>query len=134
MAWPATTGQAVAPGWKQTAHHLYFFLYRLTNDPKKAESIALDAVETAGRQDDRTACYRRAFLAASEEAGEPDLSQVDRLAGLVLQLPWRSRAALLLRHYDRFDDAEIASILRVSRKEASLLVAGSYQRLSAAGR
>jgi RNA polymerase sigma factor (sigma-70 family) len=131
----------------------------LTGDDAQAEDVAHEAfIRAAGRFDhlrrpDAFAAYlrtsvvnecrmrfRRARLerawrgrqAVPERIDPPDLETRATLWGAVALLPWRQRAALVLRYYEDLPVEEVALVLRCSRRAATGLIVRGLAQLRAA--
>ena len=129
----------------------------LTGDRSIAEDVAHDAfVRVAGRFGDlrdpnafgaylrRTVvnlCHTRARragreLAASQRRREPDatppdtsVEDRDELWSLMHALPYRQRAALVLRYWDDLSEAQIGEVLRCSPRAVNALLSRAREAL-----
>jgi RNA polymerase sigma-70 factor (sigma-E family) len=120
------------------------FASRLTGDPHRAEDLVQDALAKAYqrwnriRRADRPEVYVRRILVNASNSwwrrrssgevpvdvapdrpvrGDVSAEAADRDAmwRMILQLPARQRAVLVLRYYEDYDDATIAEILQCSQ-------------------
>jgi RNA polymerase sigma-70 factor (sigma-E family) len=72
-------------------------------------NLATDGLRRAGRWRQKERLLRAGAHPAQDATGEVDLR--DALVRLLLQLPVRQRAVLVLRYWERLTDAETAEIL-----------------------
>jgi RNA polymerase sigma-70 factor (sigma-E family) len=72
-------------------------------------NLATDSHRRAGRWRQKESLLRTALRQAHDATGEVDLR--DALVRLLLQLPARQRAVLVLRYWEQLTDAETAEVL-----------------------
>jgi RNA polymerase sigma-70 factor (sigma-E family) len=72
-------------------------------------NLAIDGYRRAGRWRQRERLLRTGLRQPEDPAGDVDLR--DALVRLLLQLPARQRAVLVLRYWEQLTDAETAAIL-----------------------
>jgi RNA polymerase sigma-70 factor (sigma-E family) len=72
-------------------------------------NLAIDGHRRAGRWRQRERLLRTDLRQAQDPAGDVDLR--DALVRLLLQLPARQRAVLVLRYWEQLTDAETAAVL-----------------------
>jgi RNA polymerase sigma-70 factor (sigma-E family) len=84
-------------------------------------NLAIDGYRRAGRWRQRERLLRTGLRPLEDPAGDVDLR--DALVRLLLQLPARQRAVLVLRYWEQLTDAETAAVLGCS--EGTVKSAGS---------
>jgi RNA polymerase sigma-70 factor (sigma-E family) len=84
-------------------------------------NLAIDGQRRAGRWRQKERLLRAASRQARDTTGEVDLR--DALVRLLLQLPVRQRAVLVLRYWEQLTDAETAAVLGCA--EGTVKSAGS---------
>jgi RNA polymerase sigma-70 factor (sigma-E family) len=72
-------------------------------------NLAIDGYRRAGRWRQKERLLRTGLRQAHDPAGEVDLR--DALVRLLVQLPARQRAVLVLRYWEQLTDAEAAAVL-----------------------
>lgn len=74
---------------------------------------------------------RYALLSGSPHAGPPDMDQREGLWGALQRLPYRQRAALVLRYYEDLSERQAAGILGTSVAAVKALVSRGTRALRA---
>jgi RNA polymerase sigma factor (sigma-70 family) len=130
----------------------------LTGDDAQAEDVAHEAfIRAAGRFDhlrrpDAFGAYLRASVVnecrmrfrrarlerawgrrhvTSEVVDPPDVETRTTLWEAIAELPWRQRAALVLRYYEDLPVEQVAALLRCSRRAATGLIVRGLAHLRA---
>jgi RNA polymerase sigma factor (sigma-70 family) len=106
--------------------------------PEAFEAYLRSAVVNLAKNHFRRSRLERAFLASRERtASEIDptaaLDSRDELWRLLNRLPYRQRAAIVLRHYEDLPEAQVADLLRCSVHAVNALVGRGLRTLRRAG-
>lgn len=83
------------------------------------------------RRIERLAVRRHALLAGSLQGVQPDVEQREGLWRGLQRLPYRQRAALVLRYYEDLSEGETAQVLGTSVAAIKALVSRGTRRLRA---
>jgi RNA polymerase sigma factor (sigma-70 family) len=83
------------------------------------------------RRIERLSVRRHALLAGSPPGVPPDVEQRDSLWRALQRLPYRQRAALVLRYYEDLSESEAAQVLGTSVSAVKALVSRGTRALRA---
>lgn len=100
---------------------------RQIRDPLALRAYLKRTVVNLAKNQHRADGTRRAFLARSEDptaavAWQPDVAGRDEVHEALLALPYRQRAALVLRYCEDLPEQEVAEMLNTSAKAVRSLV------------